>query len=184
MQSCYSAGQRPRTLSLPPRGQRPTTLEAGPSAEGQEGPFTVTSCSVPGPWSSPTGDRELDRVRKHVPAAQGGPPAYFVRRGAKWPSKGPPLAWRSGSQRSDLLFTPVSSHFLPEVFWNLTVTMRWGDLANTHGQADSVMRLRRQQTEGTYPKIKSPQRRKVWQGESCPLRTKSQPWPPGLTQLT
>ena len=34
--------------------------------------------------------------------------------------------------------------------------MRRGDLANTHGQADSVMRLRRQQTEGTDPKIKSP----------------------------
>ena len=33
--------------------------------------------------------------------------------------------------------------------------MRRGDLANTHGQADSVMRLRRQQTEGTHPKIKS-----------------------------
>lgn len=111
---------------------------------------------MPGPWSSPTGDRELDQVRKHVPAAKGGPPAYFVRRGTKQPSKGPPLAWRSGSQRSDLLFTPVSSDFLPEVFWNLTVTMRRGDLANTHGQADSVMRLRRQQTEGTDPKIKSP----------------------------
>lgn len=52
------------------------------------------------------------------------PPASFVRREAARPSKGPPLAWRPGSQRSDLRFTPISSPFLPEVFWDLTVTIR------------------------------------------------------------
>ena len=78
------------------------------------------------------------------PSGPGRPPASFVRREAARPSKGPPLAWRSGSQRSDLLFTPVSSHFLPEVFWDLIVTMRLGGLASRHGQADSTMRPRHQ----------------------------------------
>lgn len=115
------------------------------------------------------------------PGGPGRPPACFVRREAARPSKGPPLAWRPGSQRSDLRFTPVSSHFPPEVFWDLTVTIRLRGLASRHGQADSVMRLRHQ-PERTQPEIRSPVEERGVAGRVTSPQKDVSALPPGLTR--